>query len=77
MKGERHIMKAKIQISMAAARVNARLTQEDVAKRMGVSNKTIVNWENGKIIPKTAQFNMYCEVVGMSPDYILLPKPST
>ena len=33
-------------ISMAAARVNAKLTQSEVAEIMKVSKQTIVNWEN-------------------------------
>ena len=49
------------------------LTQLDVAKKMHLSKTTIVAWENGKIIPKPAQFNMYCEICGFSPDQIFLP----
>ncbi len=63
----------KLQISLAAARVNAKLTQEDVARKMQVSKQTIVNWENGKVIPKPAQFNMMCEIYSMPRDYIFLP----
>ena len=37
-----------LKISLAAARVNARLTQEEVAKALHVSNKTVGNWETGK-----------------------------
>lgn len=36
-----------LQISLAAARVNAGLTQKYVAKELRVSNKTLANWENG------------------------------
>ena len=32
-----------IQISLAAARVNARLTQEEAAKRMKIGKRTIIN----------------------------------
>ena len=39
------------QINLAAARVNAEMTQEDTAKAMKVSKTTIVNWEKGKVIP--------------------------
>ena len=60
-------------ISMKAARVNADMTQSDMALKMGVSNKTIMNWETGKIIPKPAQFKMYCDIVGRPEDDILLP----
>lgn len=37
----------KLQISLAAARVNAGMTQDDVAKKMKVSKNTIVKWEKG------------------------------
>lgn len=37
-----------LQISLAAARVNANLTQRDVAKALGISTQTLVNWEAGK-----------------------------
>lgn len=67
-------MSEEIKISMAAARVNADLTQEDVARKMHVSKQTIVNWEKGRVIPKPAQFYLYCEIVGMPRDHIFLPK---
>lgn len=59
-------------ISMAAARVNAKKTQEEVAREMGVTKQTIVNWENGKVIPKPAQFKMYCCIVNAPEDIIFL-----
>ena len=61
-------------ISMAAARVNAKLTQEDVAREMKVSKNTVNNWENGKVEMKPAQFKMYCDVVKAPEDAIDLPK---
>lgn len=60
-------------ISMAAARVNAKLTQSDVAEKMQVSKQTIVNWENGKVIPGPAQFAMFCEICKAPKDAIFLP----
>lgn len=35
-------------ISLEAARVNAGLTQKELAEKLGVSNTTIVNWEKRK-----------------------------
>lgn len=61
-------------ISMAAARVNAKKTQEDVAKEMSVSKQTIINWEKGKVEMKPAQFKMFCAIVGAPEDSINLPK---
>lgn len=63
----------KYRISLAAARVNAGLTQENVAKEMHVSKNTIVNWENGKVEMKPAQFKMYCYIVGAPEDCIIFP----
>ena len=60
-------------ITLAAARVNAKLTQGDVAAKMKVSKQTIVNWENGRVEMKPAQFKMYCEIVGAPEDSIFLP----
>ena len=45
----------KFQISLAAARVNAGLTQDDVAKALKVGKQTIVNWEKGKSEPRMSQ----------------------
>jgi len=61
------------QISLAAARVNANLTQEDTAKKMRVSKKTIVNWESGKTAPDINQFRLLCQLYNMPGDYIFLP----
>lgn len=66
-----------LQISLAAARVNAELTQTDVAKKMGVSKQTIVNWENGRIIPKQAQLEMMCRIYNIALDNIFLPSKLT
>lgn len=39
------------QISMAAARVNANLTQQEAAEKLGISKATLANYEAGKTIP--------------------------
>lgn len=61
------------QISLAAARVNAQMTQEQVAESMRVSKQTIVNWEKGKISPKPAQLEMMCRLYNVPLDCIFLP----
>jgi Predicted transcriptional regulators len=67
----------KIQISLAAARVNANLTQEEVAAIMGVSKTTIVNWEKGRIVPGIPEMSMLSQVYKIPQDYIFLPSYST
>lgn len=66
-----------IQISLAAARVNAKMTQEDVAKALKVSKTTVVNWENGKVKPSAATLFMLSDVYDIPVDNIFLPEEST
>ena len=37
-----------IKITLAAARVNAGLTQKQLAEKCGVSESSVFNWENGE-----------------------------
>ena len=64
---------AEFQISLAAARVNAKMIQEDTAKAMKVSKTTVVNWEKGKVIPGIPEVEMMARIYGISQDYIFLP----
>ena len=66
-----------IQISLAAARVNAKMTQEDVAKRMKIGKKTIINWEKGTSVPSFSDMNMLSQIYNIPVDNIFLPKKST
>ncbi len=67
----------KLQITLAAARVNAGMTQDDVAKRLQVSKQTIINWEKGRTIPGLPEMNMISQIYGIPMDNIFLPKQST
>ena len=70
-------MLAKFQISLAAARVKTKMTQEDTAKAMKVSKATVVNWEKGKVIPGIPEVEMMSRLYGVPQDYIFLPCYST
>ncbi|MDP4025467.1 helix-turn-helix transcriptional regulator [Methylobacterium sp. NEAU 140] len=50
--------------AMAEARARARLTQDDVAKRMNTSQGQIARWERGQVMPSTASLRRYAEAVG-------------
>jgi DNA-binding XRE family transcriptional regulator len=67
----------KLQISLAAARVNAGMTQEDVAREMHVSKNTILNWEKGKVSPGVPELEMLCRIYKIPKDNIFLPKMLT
>ena len=67
---------SEFQISLAAARVNAGLTQEDVARALKVGKQTIVSWEKGKSKPKMSQCRELSELYKMPLDYIFLPQKS-
>lgn len=61
------------QISLAAARVNAKKTQRDVADLMNVNVSTIANWENGKTSPNIEQFVKLCDIYDCPQSIIFLP----
>ena len=52
-------------ISLEAARVNAKLTQKELAEILGVSNATIVNWEKGNSEPNLSQLRKISELSGI------------
>ena len=54
-----------IRISLAAARVNAELTQEQVAKKMNVGKQKIVDWEKGKTEPKVSEAVKLSDLYGI------------
>lgn len=69
-------MVADFKISLAAARVNAGLTQDDVASTLHIAKNTIVNWEKGKTEPSITQAKRLEEIYNMPLDYIFLPTKS-
>ena len=60
----------KLQISLAAARVNAGLTQKEVAKRLKISKNTLVSWEKGNSEPKASQSYKLSELYNIPLDNI-------
>lgn len=51
-----------MRISLKAARINKSLTQEEAAKRLDVSKKTLWSWENGKSYPTADKIDPICEL---------------
>lgn len=66
-----------VKISMRAARVNVGLSQKVAAFRLGVSNKTLCNWENGITFPPADKISAICELYGVTYDQLnFLPSDS-
>ena len=64
-------------MTLEAARRNVKLTQKEAAERLGISNGTLCNWENGVSFPNVQQVEKICELYGLTyDDIIFLPNNS-
>ena len=63
-------------ISLEAVRVNAGMTQKEWAKKLGVSNVTVVNWEKGNTEPSLSILRRMSELSGIPMDFIFVPDKS-
>ncbi len=61
-------------ISLKAARVNAEMTQDDVAHRLHKTKQTIVNWENGVTDIKFNDLRALSELYAMPIEYLNIPE---
>ena len=59
-----------MRITLASARVNKKLTQEQLATVLGVSKKTVQNWESGKAKPRWDKIQPICEALEVNYDNI-------
>lgn len=57
-------------ISLKAARVNAGLSQKEAANKLGISNKTLCSWENGKTFPDQPMIEKICVLYVVTYDMI-------
>ena len=47
-------------------RKKKKLTQSDLAEKLGVSDRTVGNWENGRNMPDLSLFKPLCEILGIT-----------
>ncbi len=57
---------------IASCRKECDLTQEQVAEKLGVSNKTVSRWENGNGFPDVSLLQPLCELLNISVNELLL-----
>ena len=64
----------KIQITLAAARVNAGLTLEQACKKLNVSKNTLIKWEKGISCPTWDKVQVISEIYNFPTDHIIFLK---
>ena len=58
-------------ITLKAARANAGYSQKEAAELLGISNKTLCSWENGKTFPDQPMIEKLCVLYGVTYDMIV------
>lgn len=66
-----------MQVTLKAARVNRKLTQREAAKKIGISEYTLSNYECGKRYPDVPTIKKIEEVYGISYNDIIFCLPIT
>ena len=66
-------MSMPLKIRLAAVRVNAGLSQEELAKKMHVTRVTIANWESYKSKMSEADIAMFSSICRFPKEQIFLP----
>lgn len=59
-----------MRISLAAARVNRKMTQQQLADALDVSKSSVQKWESGEVKPTLDNVEKICTVLDMSYDNI-------
>lgn len=57
-------------VSIKALRIDRGMTQEELAKALNVTKKTVGSWEQGKTRPKLDKIEAICETLGVTYDSI-------
>ena len=56
----------KIGLFIMECRKRKKLTQAELGEKLGVTEKSISNWENGRNMPDLSLFNPLCEILGIT-----------
>jgi transcriptional regulator with XRE-family HTH domain len=49
----------------------SKLTQKEIAEKLGISEGNITNWKNGENLPSLEVFYSLCNLLEVSADYML------
>lgn len=61
----------KIGALIAKKRKEKKLTQEQLAEKLGITNKAVSKWENGKCMPDVSIIQLLCELLGITVNELL------
>ena len=56
---------------IAVNRKKKKLTQSDLAEKLGVTDRSVSNWENGKNMPDLSLFKPLCDILGITINELL------
>lgn len=56
----------KVGMFIASLRKEKKMTQEELAEKLGVSGRTISKWENGRGMPDLSLFKPLCDTLGIT-----------
>ncbi len=62
-----------MRLSLESLRVNAGMTQQDVADILGVSRSTVMKWERGDVAPKGLVIYALSKLYSVEIDNIRIP----
>ena len=51
---------------ISKCRKDKKMTQSELAEKLGVTDKSIGNWENGRNMPDLSLFKPLCDVLGIT-----------
>lgn len=64
-----------MKIKLKALRVNAELTQQEAAEKLGITKRTLQKWEDYETSPTGVQLSRIANLYGCTLDDIFLPEP--
>ncbi len=65
------IMYKTLVMKIKELRIRNSISQKCLAKKMGVSSQTILNWENGIFEPKISQLIKLADIFDVTVDYLI------
>ena len=71
IKGELNMLEPKVSDRIKEIRVEYKLSQSELGKKLSVSQDTVSLWENDKALPSTEYVIMICKLFEVSADYLL------